>query len=481
VEEEETAEFEVKEEDPSEKQEEMAELKAKEEHESKKEEKASEAKVLPETVGVVDKSEFSIENAVVDDKQEAPMENPAAEGNGLEIVDKEDSKASPEGVVQVSSLSGNSVQQSVSHTSCYHGDSEYEMDAMERYEAEEKEIHSKSIRNRRVILAVGRQKSGKSTALSNIFNLRFETSWIHTYSRTISTQGKDMVVIDTPGLGEDSKMDKKIMEEIRTELKRNDFTLVYCLSISPDSALGQQDRSIVELLHWHLGYSIWSKCVLLLTFSDTTRGELYGANGSVDDYKYYVKTRAKEFFHLVRSCGASVPGVLTVYDYENYFKLMSSDLVAVPVGKSESLKEAELSVVPGIGSSEERHWTYFAGNEIRRKTCKVGHFVFRLRKHIRESFIDVSMCSLIASFGCFLYGLSLDSSSETYRTYTVLNVRGYNLQALVLGYRNYWAFLGFSACWLTLFPFGVFWVARKWRRGHRQLQGEREAVSRISY
>ena len=427
--------------------------------------KKNDEELLQEKVGATEKNEFPAVESVFDEKKGIPLENPVTEVNGTEVVGKEELKAPG------------------STTSCCHGDSEYEMDAMERYEAEEKELLLKSIKYSRVVLTVGKTNSGKSAALNNIFNLqggaKFEKRFT-VISKKVSTQGKNVIVIDTPGLGQYSESDQRIMEEVRKELKQFDFTVVYCLSVSPDSSLGDQDRAIVKLLHWHLGYSIWSKCVLLLTFSDTARREVYGSSGDVGEYRNYIKHRAKQFYNLVRSCGATVPGVLTVYDYEYYYKLMSSDLVAVPVGNCRSLQEAELSVVPGLGS-EEKHWTYFARNEIRRKTCKIGHHVFEVRKYVRETFIDVSMCALLASFGGFLYGLRLDTSAQSYRTWTVLKIGGYQLQAFVLGHRNYWAVVGFSACWLALFPFGVFWVARKWRRGYRQLQGEREAVSRISF
>ncbi len=362
---------------------------------------------------------------------------------------------------------------------------EDELEVMVRYDADSEEVHAQSAKWIRTILTVGSENSGKSTALNNILQLRgvdrFKEREYSCVSKNIYTPGRKHIrAIDTPGLGKRFRDDNFIMKDVKKSLKKADFTLVYCLSVSPNSAINVQDKHIIETLHRHLGYGIWSKCVLLLTFSDVARRELFSDSEKVEEYKKYLKDRAQDFHSLIRSCGATVPGVLSIYDYENYYKLMAADLVAVPVGKSSSLEEVEVDVAAGMGTPPSRHWSYFALCEIERKTCKKGHgAVLPAKQWLRQAFIDITMVAGISAFGGFLAGLTLDTQavSPTIKPLNLGKIGGYTLQAFVFGRRSHWGWSLFVGSWLILLPFSLGFVFLDWRNGRRALKHEREAIT----
>ena len=142
----------------------------------------------------------------------------------------------------------------------------------------------------------------------------------------------------------------------------------------------------------------------------------------MEDYRSHLKTRARPV--PLHRCGATVPGVLTIYDYEYYSKLMLSDLVAVPAGKSRSMEADRLDVVPGM-SGERKHWTDVTSCELQRKTSKESHRVFPFVNTCRKG---SSMYPCVLSPGVYwwldIIGIYLDSSTS-YGTLDIGNIGNY--------------------------------------------------------
>jgi len=224
-----------------------------------------------------------------------------------------------------------------------------------------------------VVLVAGKTKAGKSTALNNIFHLDLslrpsplaEALSATRKKRVKRKNGRDIIVVDTRSLAQLKLEDYKTVKEWEETLKGAEFTLVYCLSVAPCSAITAEDRSIINNIHWYLGYGVWNKAVLLLTFSDTARRELFPDDDEA--YKAYLKNYSDTFRSLLMDCGADVSNT-TIFDYgsqEFLEKLVLKQIVAIPVGKFASSDE---DILLGL-CKDGRQWPDFAFHEIQKKSC----------------------------------------------------------------------------------------------------------------
>ncbi len=225
------------------------------------------------------------------------------------------------------------------------------------------------------VLVAGKPGNGKSTALNNVFDVQLETG---VTSRSVTKKievtkvrknGIALTVVDTPGLGALDIKKEVVTNEIAEVLNGRPYTLLYCLSVSPDCRLTELDETIARNLQATLGEEVWDRCVLLLTFSDTAR--------SADDfklkpgpYKEYIKGVAVGFGSILSNIGSTDVRVCTVFDYDSntIFNRAKSgrEVMAIPVGKSVSGEGVDKMLPDVIGSDE--CWTDLVFVEIMRMT-----------------------------------------------------------------------------------------------------------------
>ena len=157
------------------------------------------------------------------------------------------------------------------------------------------------------IVIAGKPHNGKSTALNNIFELDFDTGMgamsltLEVTMKTVEKNGITLHIMDTPGLGARDIKKKDILNQMAEDLRGLDYTLLYCLSVSPSSSVTELDRSIVASLHNTFGVEIWDKCVLL-TFSDYARAKF--KSQQQQEYIKYIRQYARSFQHLLKENGA---------------------------------------------------------------------------------------------------------------------------------------------------------------------------------
>jgi len=77
-----------------------------------------------------------------------------------------------------------------------------------------------------------------------------------------------MQVVDIPGLGALDIKKEDILKEMKRVTKCINFTFLYCFSVSPSNTLTETNKTFITNLHHAFGREVWSKCVLLFTFSD---------------------------------------------------------------------------------------------------------------------------------------------------------------------------------------------------------------------
>ena len=220
-----------------------------------------------------------------------------------------------------------------------------------------------------LIVTAGLSKRGKSTALNNIFDCKFESrlsanSVTSSVQRKRSEGGKDtLVVVDTPGFASLDIPLARVKKDIRDAIGGLDFVLLYCHSVSPGIALANDDKVVVKNLQKVFGKDIWKKCVVLFTFSDLVRSQECETENDRDKYRRHLRNHAEELTKMLKSqCGRHVPDVKVVLDVNTELEGIK-EILAVPVGRK--LKDGEVNeLVPGM---EGLNWKEVAFLEIMRR------------------------------------------------------------------------------------------------------------------
>ena len=240
------------------------------------------------------------------------------------------------------------------------------------------------------IMVAGRPRFGKSTALNNIFGLDFVTAarptsvtqvvsdrHVTKEIHTAQKNGPDLIekitlrVIDTPGLGALDIPQERIIKEMTEMVKSDNFTLLYCFNVAQNNCITEMDISIIRNLHAALGAGIWSKSVILFTFSDFA----LTAFDYADEYRDYINAHAEQFEKMLKASGCSnPPNIRTIFQSplvtdknEN-----TPEIVAIPTRRT--LKKSD-EILPGI-LKENEDWTDVVFFELMKKTSKreIGKF-----------------------------------------------------------------------------------------------------------
>ena len=220
------------------------------------------------------------------------------------------------------------------------------------------------------VMVAGRFKSGKSTALNNMFGLNLAarpsvssvttivsvTEVIKKIPRKVddaSPQEVAMRVIDTPGLGALDISKQEVLDEMKRVTRGVTFTLLYCHSVSLNASHPEIDKTIITNLHHAFGAEVWSKCLLLFTFSD--HAYLVFKN-SPDEYIRYINSHAQVFDKLLRDISGK-SCVKSIFEYESPDVLFEdenpSNIIAIPVKRKGTQSN---DILPGMIESGQ-DWT----------------------------------------------------------------------------------------------------------------------------
>ena len=247
------------------------------------------------------------------------------------------------------------------------------------------------------VMVAGRPRHGKSNALNNIFGLdlaaRTSTSSVtrvvSTFEATKTITMSDwssreaiMQVIDTPGLGALDIPKEEILKDMKRVTDGVNFILLYCFSVSPNNSLIEMDKTIITNLHQALGEEVWSKCVLLLTFSDHAWMEFEDCPA---EYVHHINHHAQGFQKLLQDTFGKEIYVKSIFEYES--KILSeeenpSNIIAVPGGKKITGSEY---ILPGIIQSRE-DWTDVVFVELMKRTDSTQRMPFVIFKYPKMFF-----------------------------------------------------------------------------------------------
>ena len=245
------------------------------------------------------------------------------------------------------------------------------------------------------VMVAGRARNGKSTALNNIFGVnlvvRASASSVTSVVNTIkvikklpkkrgdsSPQEVTMQVIDTPGLGSLDISKTEILTEMKRITKGINFTLLYCFSVSPNTALTEVDKTIITNLHRTLGKEVWSKCVLLFTFSDHAYLEF---EESPAEYIHHINDHAQKFNELLQEISGKESCVKSIFEYESPDVLSEeespSNIIAIPVKKKVAPCK---DILPGMIKSGQ-DWTDVVFVELMKRADSIQREPFILFKY----------------------------------------------------------------------------------------------------
>ena len=229
---------------------------------------------------------------------------------------------------------------------------------------ESKNAIAKSIELPPVVVIAGKAGSGKSTFLHNVFNIDTEsgmdpegvTKEINkTYSKC---NGAEIIIYDTPGLGDSSVPYKELMrKEMRSLTAHEDYIFLYTLRANPGARIDQFDDEIIKTITEVLGEKVWDKCVLLLTFCDTTWEEKYKHNNNKDEFKKHLKDMTSAFQNILKKYKRNVT-MKTIFElgpkiYEP--PTLKQDIIVIPTACSAEYDSNML--LPDIAIAEDHDWT----------------------------------------------------------------------------------------------------------------------------
>ena len=253
------------------------------------------------------------------------------------------------------------------------------------------------------VMVAGRPRNGKSTALNNIFDLNLVarpsassvtralninevTKKLFLKTDDTSPQEVIMQVVDTPGLG-----DQDVLDEMKTITKGINFILLYCFSVSPSNSLTEMDKTIITNLQHAFGREVWSKCVLLFTFSDQACLEF---EDSPDEYIRHINDHAQKFDELLKDISGKKGCVKSIFEYKSQNALSEeetpSNIIAIPVKKKVAQSK---DILPGMIESWQ-DWTDVVFIELMKRTDSTLHEPFLFFQYarilMRKTYLNIS-------------------------------------------------------------------------------------------
>ena len=230
-----------------------------------------------------------------------------------------------------------------------------------------------------LIVTAGLPRSGKSTAMNNIFGADFKSEWSASSvtsaveARCVDGLRNELIVVDTPGLAATDIKFATIKKDLLGAIGGLNFVLVYCYSVGPTNSQTKADVLVAKNLQKVLGKDVWKKCVVLFTCSDLLREQEYPREGDREKYKDLLQRYASRFSEMLRKeCGSHVPDVKVVFDVDTEQEDVT-EIVAVPVGRKLKCGRERYLLLPGM---KETNWKVLALCEILRKADPIDQQVF---------------------------------------------------------------------------------------------------------
>ena len=217
-----------------------------------------------------------------------------------------------------------------------------------------------------VVVIAGKAGSGKSKLLRNVFNIDTESGMNpdgvtkEIITKFSKCNGAEMILYDIPGLDCGVPYEMLLRKNMQSLTTQQDYIFLYTLRAHPGARVDQFDDYIIKNLSNVLGEQLWDKCVLLLTFSDTTLQYKYKHTNNKEEYKEYLKTMTLSFQSKLKKYKPSVT-IKTIFElgaeiYDEPATTSSKqDIIVIPTACSANYDSNML--LPDIVLNEGHNWT----------------------------------------------------------------------------------------------------------------------------
>ena len=219
------------------------------------------------------------------------------------------------------------------------------------------------------VIIAGLPRSGKSTALNNIFDLQFKAKLSATSVtkklevKIVHKNGVTLHVVDTPGLRDVDVKEKAVLAQIKEHGLEKEFLFLLTLSVSPSSSIGDDYSNVIKNLTLIFGREIWDRCVCLLTFSDLVSPSENSSKQEVIEYHKYLNDHCEALQKELAKYNVNkeVSLFFKYNDQQHFIDTTLDGIVAVPVAQRPSFPKRLLPLQPW---THEFKWTELVFGEI---------------------------------------------------------------------------------------------------------------------
>ena len=228
------------------------------------------------------------------------------------------------------------------------------------------------------VMIAGLPRTGKSTALNNIFGLELEVRsgpksvTDVTTSTLVTKNGITLKVVDTPGLKAVDVNERVVIKEMTKLGIEKDFILLMTLSVSLGSTISSDYVNIIKNLNTIFGTEIWNRCIILLTYSDATRNTEFNSDTMIKEYQEHLNSYC-EFLQAVLTKHKIKKTITLFSDYKSLEQFEDNtldEIVAMPVGKNPEV-ETKL-ILPDLTWAHDHKWNDLLLMEITKMKDKVS-------------------------------------------------------------------------------------------------------------
>ena len=260
------------------------------------------------------------------------------------------------------------------------------------------------------VMIAGLPRTGKSTALNNIFGLELDArpgaksvTDVLTPT-TVTKDGITLKVVDTPGLKAVDLNERVAIKEMTKLGIEKDFIFLITLSVFLNSTISIEYVNIIKNLNAIFGTEIWDRCILLLTCSDAARSMEFNSDTMITEYQEHLNS----YCELLQEVLINLKIKKRIRLFSEYKSLEQFEdntlngIVAMPVGKNPEV-ETKL-ILPDLTWAHDHKWNDLLLMEITKMSDKLSPGI---AENLRRALI------------CFRYGsyvLENEASKLTLRS-----------------------------------------------------------------
>ena len=295
------------------------------------------------------------------------------------------------------------------------------------------------------VMIAGLPRTGKSTALNNIFGLELEArSGAKSVTdvltpTTITKDGVTLKVVDTPGLKAVDLNERVAIKEMTKLGIEKDFVLLMTLSVCLSSTISIEYVNTIRNLNAIFGTEIWDRCIILLTYSDAARIMEFNSDTMITEYQEHLNSYCKLLQKVLTKLKIKKRiRLFSEYKSLEQFKDKTLDgIVAMPVGKNPDV-ESKL-ILPDLTWAHDHKWNDLLLMEITKMKDKLSSGIadnlrkalicfrygsYAMKKEARKltarSVADATTGAVAgASSGSVLHGLSVAAGCRPVPTMAV--------------------------------------------------------------